>query len=71
MSTWSVYYRGTSNLAVSRVYAASAREATSLASMMTGTPVAFLIAKRAESWEKVELKKLEQAFAAIIRKVQS
>jgi len=71
MRTWSVYFRGTSNLAVSRVYAASARSAASLASTMTGTPVAYLVAKHAEPWEKAELKNLEQAFASILRKVQS
>jgi len=43
---WIVYYRGTSNVAVARIVAASARAAVSVAAEMVGTPSAYLQARR-------------------------
>jgi hypothetical protein len=43
---WIVYYRGTSNIAVARIVAASARAAVSVAAEMVGTSSAYLQARR-------------------------
>jgi hypothetical protein len=43
---WTVYYRGTSNIAVARIVAASARAAVSVAAEMVGTSSTYLQARR-------------------------
>ena len=71
MKIYDVYYRGTTNLAASRLYVPSSREAVSLASTMTGTPTAYLVAKVSPPWVEVELPKVTAAFAKVVREVQS
>jgi len=46
MSFWNVYYIGTTNLAVARILARSARAAIAVASEMVSTPTHYLTAKR-------------------------
>ena len=41
-----VYFRGTSNVAANLIAARSARSATQIASMMVGTPTAYLVARK-------------------------
>ena len=69
MKTYDVYFRGTANLAASRLYVRSGRAAVSLASTMTGTPSAYLVARKAPPWVEVELPKVTAAFAAVVQKV--
>jgi hypothetical protein len=41
-----VYFRGTSNVAANLIAARSPRAAAQIASMMVGTPTAYLIARK-------------------------
>ena len=70
MKIFTVYYRGTANIAAERVCTSSAKSAVSVASGLTGTPAAYLRAERAKPWADTELPKLEAAFAAIARSVK-
>jgi len=69
MKTYDVYFRGTANVAASRLYVSSGRAAVSLASTMTGTPPAYLVAKVSPPWVEVELPKVTAAFTDVVRKV--
>lgn len=49
MILWTIYYRGTPNIAVERIAAKSPRTALALASAMVSTPIYYLQAKKVQA----------------------